>query len=79
MNAQDIQLGQRVLISTTGRPALVVGKPEVYTAKAKLVRIKYEQSTRFESVLDHQIALLPTVDQYPAHGGTFARPDGVIV
>ena len=78
MKAQDIQLGQRVLVSTTGRPALVVGQPEAYTSNAKIVRIKYEQSTRFESVLDHQIDLLPASEQYPAFGGTHERTGGVI-
>ena len=73
MQAQDIQIGQRVVVSTTGRPALVVGKPEAYTSNAKIVRIKYEQSTRFESVLNHQLSLLPTEEQYPAFGGSFNR------
>ena len=33
--------------------ALVVGKPEYYTPRAKLVRIKYENSTRYEYMIHH--------------------------
>jgi len=74
MKASDIQIGQRVYVSDN-RIALVVGKPEYYTPRAKLVRIKYENSTRYEYKLNHQLELLPQVDQYPAHGGTRIKPE----
>ena len=32
--------------------ALVVGRPEYYTPRAKLVRIKYENSTRYEYMIN---------------------------
>ena len=42
MLAKDIAIGQRVRVLTNDMTALVVGKPEYYTPRAKLVRIKYE-------------------------------------
>ena len=69
MKAQDIQVGLRVRVQYNGRPALVVGRPEYYTPRAKLVRIKYENSTRYEYMINHQIEPLPTEEQYPALGG----------
>ena len=74
MKASDIEIGLRVDIS--GRTALVVGKPEYYTPRAKLVRIKYENSTRYEYKLNHQLEALPIEQQYPAHGGTHVKPEG---
>ena len=56
--------------------ALIVGRPEYYTPRAKLVRIKYENSTRFEYMINHQLCPLPVEDQYPAHGGTYVKPEG---
>ena len=58
MNSNDIKIGLRVDIE--GRTALVVGRPEYYTPRAKLVRIKYENSTRYEYKLNHQLEALPT-------------------
>jgi len=75
MLARDIELGHRVQVSTNAMNALVVGKPEYYTPKAKLVRIKYENSTRYEYVLNHMIELLPPDAQYPAHGGSYVKPE----
>lgn len=75
MKASDIKIGHRVSLSDS-RIALVVGKPEYYTPKAKLVRIKYENSTRYEYKLNHQLTLLPTELQYPAHGGQYVKPEG---
>ena len=40
MLAKDIQIGQRVRISTNDMTALVVGRPEYYTPRSKLIRIK---------------------------------------
>ena len=74
MKASDIEIGMRVDIN--GRTALVVGNPEYYTPRAKLVRIKYENSTRYEYKLNHQLDLLPIEQQYPAHGGTHVKPEG---
>tara|TARA_B100001094_G_scaffold257169_1_gene256628 strand:- start:376 stop:609 length:234 start_codon:yes stop_codon:yes gene_type:complete len=74
MKASDIQIGQRVYVSDN-RIALVVGDPEYYTPRAKLVRVKFENSTRYEYKLNHQLELLPTHDQYPAHGGSHIKPE----
>jgi len=76
MLAKDIQIGQRVSIKQNGMTALVVGDPEYYTPRAKLVRIKYENSTRYEYMINNQLDLLPTEEQYPVHGGTHKRKDG---
>ena len=76
MLAKDIKIGQRVAIKRNGMTALVVGEPEYYTARAKLVRIKYENSTRYEYMINNQLDLLPTEEQYPAHGGTHKRAEG---
>ena len=75
MLAKDIEIGQRVRIKQNDMTALVVGRPEYYTPRAKLVRIKYENSTRFEYMINNQLELLPTEDQYPAFGGTHQRKE----
>jgi len=75
MLAKDIEIGQRVLVKQNDMTALVVGKPEYYTPRAMLVRIKYENSTRFEYMINNQLELLPTKDQYPAFGGTHQRKE----
>ena len=72
MIATDIKIGQRVLVKT----ALVVGRPEFYTGRAKLVRIKFENSTRYEYMINLNLDLLPVDEQYPAHGGTHNRSKG---
>ena len=77
MKATDIKLGQRVRVSTNGMTALVVGNPEYYTPRAKLVRIKYENSTRYEYMINKNLTLLPTEDQYPAHGGNPVRNEKI--
>ena len=76
MLANDIEIGQRVLVKQNDMTALVVGRPEYYTPRAKLVRIKYEQSTRYEYMINNQLELLPTEEQFPAHGGTHQRKEG---
>ena len=53
--------------------ALIVGRPEYYTRKAKLVRIKYENSPRYEYMNHTQMELLPTEEQYQKHGGKQQR------
>ena len=76
MNAKDIKIGLRVRVLTNDMNALVVGNPEYYTPRAKLVRIKYENSTRYEHMINHQLEALPDGEQYPEHGGTFVKPEG---
>ena len=75
MKTTDIKLGLRVRVLTNGMTALIVGKPEYYTPRAKLVRIKYENSTRYEYMIHTQLELLPTEEQYPAHGGSHVRKE----
>ena len=65
----SLQIGNRVRVCTNGFNALVVGRPEYYTPRAKLVRIKYENSTRYEYMITTQLQLLPLKDQYVAFGG----------
>ena len=76
MLASDIEIGLRVFVQPDMRPALVVGRPEYYTPRAKLVRIKYENSTRFDRKLSTQLTAMDTADQYPALGGTYIKPEG---
>lgn len=76
MKSSKIKIGQRVVVLPGHRTALVVGKPEYYTGRAKLVMIKFENSTRFERKLNHQLELLPEDQQYPEHGGTYVKPEG---
>jgi len=76
MKSKDIKIGQRVFVAPQNRIALVVGKPEYYTPRARLVRIKFENSTRFEFKLNHQLELLPVEQQYEAHGGSHIKPVG---
>lgn len=73
MDAKDLALGLRVRVATNDLTALVVGRPEFYTSKAKLVRIKYEDSTRYETITNHLLTPLPVEQQYPAFGGTHSR------
>ena len=75
MFAKDIEIGQRVLVKRNDMTALVVGRPEYYTPRAKLVRIKYENSTRYEYMIHTKLELLPTEEQFPAHGGTHQRKE----
>ena len=75
MKATDIKIGLRVCVSTNNLNALVVGRPEYYTPRAKLVRIKYENSTRYEYMINHLLTALPIEEQYPALGGNYARPE----
>ena len=74
MNSNNIQIGLRVRVASNNMTALVVGNPEYYTPRAKLVRIKYENSTRFEYMISNQLTALPTEEQYPALGGKYVRP-----
>ena len=75
MKASDIKIGQRVRVNTNDMTAIVVGSPEYYTPRAMLVRIKYENSTRYEHMINKNLDLLPVQEQYPAHGGTHIRDE----
>ena len=75
MFAKDIKIGQRVLVKQNDMTALVVGRPEYYTPRSTLVRIKSENSTRFEYMINHQLEALPIEEQYPALGGTHQRKE----
>ena len=75
MNANNIEIGLRVRVASNGMTALVVGHPEYYTPRAKLVRIKYENSTRFEYMISNQLTALPADEQYVALGGSYVRPE----
>ncbi len=77
MIASDIKLGLRVRVATNGMTALVVGRPEYYTPRAKLVRIKYENSTRYEYMINKNIEPLPIEEQYPALGGSYSREEKI--
>ena len=74
MNANNIEIGLRVRVASNGMTALVVGNPEYYTPRAKLVRIKYENSTRYEYMISNQLEALPQEEQYVALGGSYERP-----
>jgi hypothetical protein len=74
MNPNNIEIGLRVRVSSNDMTALVVGPPEYYTPRAKLVRIKYENSTRYEYMISNQLEALPTEEQYKALGGNYVRP-----
>ena len=76
MLAKDIQIGQRVRVVSNNMTALVVGRPEYYTPRSMLVRIKYENSTRYEYMINHQLDLLDIDEQYPAFGGNYVKPEG---
>ena len=76
MLVSDIKLGLRVRNQTNGMTALVVGKPEYNNARTKLVRIKYENSTRYEYQLNTLLEPLSLEEQYPANGGSYVKPEG---
>ena len=77
MIASDIKLGMRVRVATNDMTALVVGRPEYYTPRAKLVRIKYENSTRYEYMINKNLEALPVEQQYPALGGNHSREESI--
>jgi len=76
MLSSDIKIGLRVRVLPNQMTALVVGNPEYYTPRAKLVRIKYENSTRYEYMINNQMEALPVEEQYPTHGGNYVKPEG---
>ena len=78
MLANEIEIGLRVNVSLNGLNALVVGRPEYYTPRSKLIRIKYENSTRYEYIINQQIDALPKEEQYVALGGKYVRPENTV-
>ena len=76
MLTSDCKIGLRVRVLTNDMNALIVGRPEYYTPRSMLVRIKYENSTRYEHMINHQLTPLPLEQQYPAHGGSHQRRAG---
>ena len=78
MANNELKIGMRVRVKSNNKTAIVVSDPEYYTANAKLVRIKYEFSTRYEFMIDHQLVPLPIEEQFPHHGGSFKRPDAAM-
>ena len=66
------QIGHRVKVRSNGQTALVVGTPEHYSQSTNLLRIKFEDSTRYEYMIEGQVELLPIEQQYPKLGGTYA-------
>ena len=66
MLVSDIKLGLKVRIIHNEMEAMVVGQPEYYSPRAKLVRVKYLNSTRFEHVTNHMIQPLP-IEQQAKH------------
>lgn len=76
MKTSDIHIGLRVRVLSNDNTALVVSKPEYYTSRSKLVRIKYENSTRYEYTTNHLIEALPVDKQYPELGGSYVKPEG---
>ncbi len=73
MITSDIKIGLRVKVKSNNLIALIVGNPEYYTPRSKLVRIKYEDSTRYEYMITNQLTALPQSDQYPALGGEYKK------
>ena len=73
MTPEEIVIGLRVRVKSNDMTALVVGPPEYYTPRSKLVRIKYEKSTRFEYMIHTQLEALPLVEQYEGLGGKHVR------
>ena len=63
--------GQRV-VDTEGRISIVITKMH-WNAKSDLVRVRLENSTRYELIPSAQLDLLPTEEQYPAFGGSYGQ------
>lgn len=66
------QIGHRVKVRSNGKTALVVSTPEHYSGSSNLLRIKFEDSTRYEYIIEEQVEMLPIDQQYPKLGGTYA-------
>lgn len=69
MKTSDICIGLRVRVLSNDLTAVVVGTPEFYKSNTSLTRIKYENSTRYEHMINHQLEPLPLSQQYEGVGG----------
>ncbi len=75
MKSSDIKLGLRVRVLPNDLIAVVVGTPEYYTGDATLTRIKYENSTRYEYMINKQLQALPLDEQFEGVGGQLKVED----
>jgi hypothetical protein len=75
MKSSDIKLGLRVRVLPNDLIAVVVGTPEYYTGGATLTRIKYENSTRYEYMINKQLVALPLAEQFEGVGGQLKVED----
>ena len=75
MKSSDIKLGLRVRVLPNDLIAVVVGTPEYYTGDATLTRIKYENSTRYEYMINKQLVALPLAEQFEGVGGQLKVED----
>jgi hypothetical protein len=75
MKSSDIKLGLRVRVLSNDLIAVVVGTPEYYTGVATLTRIKYENSTRYEYMINKQLVALPLAEQFEGVGGQLKAED----
>ena len=75
MKSSDIKLGLRVRVLPNDLIAVVVGTPEYHTGGATLTRIKYENSTRYEYMINKQLVALPLAEQFEGVGGQLKVED----
>lgn len=75
MKSSDIKLGLRVRVLPNDLIAVVLGTPEYYTGGATLTRIKYENSTRYEYMINKQLVALPLAEQFEGVGGQLKVED----
>jgi hypothetical protein len=75
MKSSDIKLGLRVRVLPNDLIAVVVGTPEYYTGDSTLTRIKYENSTRYEYMINKQLQALPLDEQFEGVGGQLKVED----
>lgn len=69
-------VGLRVMHALTSQCGLVIGKPEVIGRNRSLIPVAIEGSTRTEYWSIKHTIVRPTVDQFPAMGGTFVPRKG---
>ena len=75
MKSSDIKLGLRVRGLPNDLIAVVVGNLEFHTGGATLTRIKYENSTRYEYMINKQLVALPLAEQFEGVGGQLKVED----
>ena len=64
-------VGERVS-DADGRIAMVISQMH-WKPKADLVRVRLDNSTRYELIPSNQLIALPSSEQYPALGGTYGE------